>query len=78
MDYYMNTIVDMQNEKYFFYRCRKFVYNHDFDIDYNISSFIKDIHIIKNIIITFECLFNSLRVEKLFLRSFTSNNWSIK
>ena len=28
----MNTIGDMQNEKYCFGHCKKFVYNHDFEI----------------------------------------------
>ena len=28
----MNTIGDMQNEMDFFGRCKKFEYNHDFDI----------------------------------------------
>ena len=31
VDYYINTIDDMQNEKYFFYHCKKFAYNHDFE-----------------------------------------------
>ena len=26
----MNTIGDMENEKDFFYHCKKFEYNHDF------------------------------------------------
>ena len=26
----MNTIGDMQNEKNFLYRCKRFVYSHDF------------------------------------------------
>ena len=30
VDYYMNTIDDKQNEKDFFYHCKKFEYNHDF------------------------------------------------
>ena len=32
VDYYMNTIGDMQNEKKFFYHCKKFEYNHDYVI----------------------------------------------
>ena len=30
VDYYKNTNGDMQNEKDFFYHCKKFVYNHDY------------------------------------------------
>ena len=30
MDYYINTIGDMQNEKDFFNHCKKFFNNHDF------------------------------------------------
>ena len=32
VDYYKNTIGDMQNERDFFYHCKKFVYSHDFGI----------------------------------------------
>ena len=32
VDYYTNNIDDMQNEKEFFYRCKKFEYNLDFVI----------------------------------------------
>ena len=28
----MNTIDDMRNEKYFYGHCKKFEYNHDFEI----------------------------------------------
>ena len=28
----MNTIDDMQNEKYFYGQCTEFVYNHDFQL----------------------------------------------
>ena len=28
VDYYINTIDDMQNEKIHFYHCKKFEYNH--------------------------------------------------
>ena len=31
MDYYVNTIVDMPNEKDFFYLCKKFEYIHEFE-----------------------------------------------
>ena len=31
VDYYTNTIGDMQNEMYFFYHCNKFEYNHDYE-----------------------------------------------
>ena len=31
MDYYMNTIGNMQNEMDFFYHCKKFEYNQDFE-----------------------------------------------
>ena len=31
VDYYMNTIDDMQNERDFFYHCNEFEYNHDFE-----------------------------------------------
>ena len=31
VDYYINTIDDMQNEKNFFYHCKKFEKNHDFE-----------------------------------------------
>ena len=31
MDYYINTIDDMQNEKNFFYHCNEFEYNQDFE-----------------------------------------------
>ena len=30
MDYYINPIYDMQNEKDFFYHCNVFLHNHDF------------------------------------------------
>ena len=30
-NYCMNTIDDIQNEKYFFCRCKKFEYNHDYE-----------------------------------------------
>ena len=32
MDYYINTIDDMQKEMDFFYHCKKFEHNHDFEI----------------------------------------------
>ena len=32
VDCYMNTIGDMQNEKNFYDRCKKFQYNHDLDV----------------------------------------------
>ena len=97
----MNTIVDMQNEKDFFYHWKKFEYNHDFVkvfwksddalsvydvlgnivcsymIDYNISSSFKNLHKAKNLILNFNRVLNSLRLLKLLLRSFTTNNWSI-
>ena len=31
MEYYVNTIDDMQKEKDFFYHCKKFQYNQDFE-----------------------------------------------
>ena len=31
VEYYINTIGDMQNEKYFFYHCKKIEYNHNFE-----------------------------------------------
>ena len=31
MDYYKNTIDDMPNEMDFFYHCKKFEYNNDFE-----------------------------------------------
>ena len=31
MDFYINTIEDMQKEKDFFYHCKKFEFNHDFE-----------------------------------------------
>ena len=31
VDYYMNTIGDMQNEMDFSYHCNEFEYNHDFE-----------------------------------------------
>ena len=34
VDCYINTISDMQKEKKFFYHCRKFDYNHDFEQDF--------------------------------------------
>ena len=105
----MNTIVDMQSEKDFFYHWKKFEYNHDFvkvfwnfhkiviillvywflvydvlgnnvcsyRIDYNISSSFKNLHVAKNLILNFNRVLNSLRLLKLLLRSFTTNNWSI-
>ena len=30
VDYYMNTIDDMQNERKFFYHCKEFEYRYDF------------------------------------------------
>ena len=30
VDYYIYTIDDMQNEKYFYGYCKMFVYNHDY------------------------------------------------
>ena len=32
VDYYMNTIDDMQNEKDFFYHCNEIENDHDFEI----------------------------------------------
>ena len=31
LDHYINTIDNMQNEKYFYDHCNEFEYNHDFE-----------------------------------------------
>ena len=48
-----------------------------YEIDYNISSSTKNLHIAKNMISNFNRVLNSQRLLKLLLRSFTTNNWSI-